>query len=86
MARRHRSDRSQGGGDSGAFNASAIRAILDQAGCVGLRYYRGRTQGGDAAMILVGVDSDGNNMSDGILVDSHFPCPPYCPDDDDLTS
>jgi hypothetical protein len=29
-------------------------------------------------LILVGVDADGNDMADGVLLDEHFLCPPFC--------
>ena len=83
-ARRHREAGPPGRRDCGAFNAKAILELLAQPGCVGLRYYHGRTDKGDPSMILVGVDADGNNMTSGILMNNEYPCPPYCPDPDDL--
>lgn len=69
-----------GKGDSGAFNATPVRELLDQPGCVGLRYYKGLNAEGDATIILVGVDKSGNDMTSGILLDIVFLCPPICPD------
>jgi hypothetical protein len=86
QAKAHR----QGGpirkGDTGAFNAEPIRRLLAQPGCVGVRYYKGRNQDGDDTMILVGVDSTGNDMTSGVLLNIPFLCPPFCPDDDALNT
>jgi hypothetical protein len=73
-------------GDSGAFNAKDVAELLAQPGCVGLRYYKARNRAGDDSMVLVGVDADGNDMTAGVLLNGPFPCPPYCPDDNDLNS
>lgn len=73
-------------GDSGAFNAAPVRELLDQPGCVGVRYYKGLNADGDATIILAGVDGSGNDMTDGILLDIVFLCPPFCPDGNVLNS
>ena len=86
LARRHREDGVQGAGDSGAFNGKPVMDLLSQPGCVGVRIYRGRGAGGDEALILVGVDAKGNDLTEGVLLDGHFPCPPICSDDNALNS
>ncbi len=83
-ARRHRETQPPGRKHCGAFNAKAVLELLSQPGCVGLRYYHGRNAKSEASIILVGVDADGNNMTGGTLLNKDFPCPPYCPDPDDL--
>lgn len=85
-AKRHRGGGPHRIGDSGAFNAAAVLGLLQQPGCVGLRYYRGRTATAEDSMILVGVDAAGNDMTGGIVLDSHFPCPPFCPDGNTLNT
>lgn len=84
QARRQRSRRPSEVGDIGAFNAKAVRALLDQPGCVGMRYYRGRNAKGERSLVLVGVDAEGNDMVDGVVLDDIYPCPPYCSDDNAL--
>mgnify|MGYP006317670283 FL=1 len=84
QARKFRGGGAIRAGDSGAFNAAPVQALLAQKGCVGMRYYLGRDERGEPNMILVGVNAKGNNMSDGIVLDGVFPCPPYCPDPDEL--
>lgn len=66
-------------GDAGAFNAAPVRELLDQPGCVGVRYYKGLNEEGTETIILVGVDKDGSDMTSGILLDIVFLCPPICP-------
>jgi len=60
------------------FDRNAFDKILDQAGCVGIRYYYAKKDDGTATIVLVGVDSNGNDMTQGILVDNGLPCPPFC--------
>jgi hypothetical protein len=51
-----------------------------------LRYYFGRKDDGSSAMILVGVDANGNDMPGGTILEWSYPCPPICGDPDDLNS
>jgi len=68
----------------GMFHRAAVDELLAQPGCVGLRYYHGRHADGSSAIVLVGVDDKGNDMTDGVLLERQFPCPPYCGDPDGL--
>lgn len=81
---------------AGFFWADGIQAILAQPGCVGIRYYHGLGPDGTYSPVIVGVDGNGNDITkparsprgakavaaagDAVLLDHHFPCPPYCPD------
>jgi hypothetical protein len=82
--KRHRGGGTHRTTDSGAFNAKAVQALLAQPGCVGMRFYHGRSERGESNLVLVGVDAKGNNMVNGMLLEGHFPCPPYCADEDVL--
>jgi len=62
----------------GAFHADQVLALLDQRSCLALRYYHGMDEAGNDAPVLVGVDPEGADMTDGILMELHFPCPPLC--------
>lgn len=86
QAKAHRQGGPFRSSDAGAFNAKAVLELLAQPGCVGLRYYKGRTKGGDDSMILVGVDEQGNDMTAGVLLDEVFRCPPFCSDDNALNT
>lgn len=60
------------------FGGEAIRSVLSQAGCVGMRIYYGVTNDGAFQPIVVGVDSNGNDITDGVLMERAVPCPPDC--------
>ena len=68
----------------GYFKKETIQAILDQPGCVGLRYYYGQKEDGTPVLILVGVDKNGNDLTDGLLAEFSTPCPPFCPENSPL--
>lgn len=84
----------------GFFWGEGIQAILAQPGCVGLRYYHGLDAQGAYQIVLVGVDGNGNDItksattskkralaaadSGAVLLDRHWPCPPWCADDSPL--
>ncbi len=70
----------------GLFNRHAIERLLAQPGCTGLRYYHGRQTDGRYAIVLVAVDEKGNDMERGLLLENHFPCPPFCGGDGELNS
>ena len=70
----------------GMFHRAQVDQLLAQAGCVGLRFYQGRNADGSAAIVLVGVDAQGNDMTDGDILERQYPCPPYCGDLDGLNS
>lgn len=60
------------------FGRDIIEEILGQTGCVGMRIYYG-LEGTSAGkeLILVGVNSSGNDLTSGTLGDRSFKSPPY---------
>ncbi len=46
----------------GFFWGDGIREILEQPGCVGLRYYHGLDAGGEYQIVFVGVDANGSDI------------------------
>ncbi len=60
------------------FWRESVQKILDQPGCVALRAYFGQNPDGSPALVLVGVDQKGDDLTAGVLSDEHFPCPPFC--------
>lgn len=76
QTKRHRSSMTIGG----MFLRPELDELLAQPGCSALRFYYGRDKEGQDTLILVGVDKDGNDMVNGMLLDFHFPCPPVCAD------
>ena len=71
--------RGRGGSQKGGlFLRAELDQLLAQPGCSGLRYYYGRNTGGEETLIMVGVDKEGNDMTQGIMLEESFLCPPWC--------
>lgn len=62
----------------GLFLRKELDELLAQPGCSGLRYYYGRNAQGQDTLILVGVDKEGNDMVQGVVMEECFLCPPFC--------
>lgn len=80
--------RSQAGSDAalgGYFARDAIDRVLAQPGCAGLRFYYGRHEDGSLALVVVGVNAAGADMT-ATTIDNHQPCPPYCDPTSALTT
>jgi hypothetical protein len=76
-----RNHRRQGGEHTercGFFGRAVLESILVQPGCMGIRFYHARRDDGTPALVLVGVNAEGQDLTTGVLVDDHLPCPPYC--------
>jgi len=56
-----------------------IENVLGQENCMGLRIYNGYEEK-EARMniVIVGVNSQGNDITSGIILDKTLPCPSYC--------
>jgi hypothetical protein len=84
--RRHR-DRDQpnkDGDKGGAFDGAQVMQLLQQQGCWGVRIYHGRSDKGERSLVLVGIDADGRELTQGVMLESCYPCPPFCDEDSDL--
>lgn len=68
-----------------AFNKSAVQSLLDQAGCVGVRFYYG-LDSSVPQIIGVGVNSSGNDLYNGILIERTIKCPQDCSSANPLNS
>ena len=60
------------------FGRNIFDKILSQNGCIGLRYYYAKKDDGTPTIVLVGVDTTGNDIYQGVLAEESFPCPPMC--------
>lgn len=67
------------------FGKDAIQAILDQTDVVGIRIYYGISQG-IKQLIIVGVDTNGTDIYEGLLADESLKCPPVCAPSNPLNS
>jgi hypothetical protein len=82
MTQRYREGLHKGG----LFLRDDVDALMAQDGCTGLRFYYGLGKNGEDTLILCGVDTKGNDMYDGVLLEGHFPCPIYCGSGNSLNS
>lgn len=82
---------------AGFFFARGLKDLLAQDGVYGLRIYHGLDADGRYRAVLVAVDAKGEDITsasaalasargtqDAVLLDGHFPCPPFCPRDSPL--
>ncbi len=60
------------------FGSNIINSILGQTDCIGIRMYQAINDSNEATIILVGVDSNTQDMTAGIVADFSSPCPQYC--------
>lgn len=60
------------------YSKSLIENILDQNGCVGIRFYNAINDNDELCLVLVGVDSSGDDMTAGTLVERGQACPTAC--------
>ncbi len=63
---------------AGYFGKTALSGLLAQDGCVGLRIYNA-IKDGKLTFVLVGVNSEGEDLQDGDILEFALPCPPLCP-------
>lgn len=56
-----------------------IRELLDQKDCMGIRIYRGLdTNNNVENLVLVGVDSNGDDICKELFLERLIPCPTTC--------
>lgn len=70
-----------------------ILRLLSQENAVGLRSYFGLNDAKEPQLFIVAVDTAGNDIlgadmegGEDLILDRSFPCPPICPDTNDLNS
>jgi len=56
-----------------------ILSVLNQLNCNDFRIYMGLTNGNQFSLVVVGVDNDGNDLTNGIILDEFRRCPTVCP-------
>jgi hypothetical protein len=60
------------------FGKDAIGKILKQKNCVGMRVYYAKKTSGANTLVVIGVDKNCNDLTEGYIADYGFPCPPIC--------
>ncbi len=63
-----------------------LMKILNQKGCVGIRFYYGIGDDGIKNIVAVGATSDQNDMVDGIILEKAYACKPFCSKGNSLNS
>lgn len=86
LTRLYRENAGSGAILGGFFGKTALQNILNQEGCVGIRYYYGLDSEGVSHPVLVGTDAQENDLVDGLLAERDGPCPPICGDANPLNS
>ena len=69
-----------------AVGKNLLAAIIDQKDCMGVRMYYALDDNGKNQLVLVGVDSNGNDMTNGVIVDRLLACPVVCSIKNELNS
>ncbi len=85
MIRQYQETSALGTIKGGFFGKSALLTILSQKDCIGIRYYFGRDEAENISLVLVGVDANENDMSDGEIAERQWDCPPHCSMNNALT-
>lgn len=57
-----------------------LNLILEQPDCIGLRIYNGYSENEKVKnLVLVGVGSDGEDLTNGVILERLITCPRWCP-------
>ena len=80
LTKRYRDSISSGDCIGGYFGKSAMNTLLEQDGCIGFRYYYGLDASNSPVLVLVGVDSEGNDIigERKVCLDHPTTCPNFC--------
>src|SRR5437899_2780292 len=69
------------------FDAAQFKAILEQPDCVAVRIYHGMADDHKIHTIIVGVDSQDNDLlTTDTIIENGTMCPPTCPTGNSLNS
>ena len=66
---------------AGYFGKNIFDKILKQEDAVGIRIYKAKHDNGDEVLVLVGVDTKGDDIVTGVVGENILPCPPFCAGD-----
>ena len=60
------------------FSKSALKIILEQGGCAGVRMYYARDADKKLTLVLAGIKASGDDLYEGRLAEMAQLCPPFC--------
>lgn len=69
-----------------SYPVPLIRQLCDQKGADGVRMYLAVNDEGGPTLVLVATDTSGNDMTEGLLMEFAWPCPPACASNGPLAS
>lgn len=61
------------------IDKEAYQLVIDQPNCVNIRTYFGLNSEEKLTIVIVGVDANGEDMTDGVLLNRALLCPENCP-------
>ncbi|KUF46474.1 hypothetical protein AS361_04890 [Myroides marinus] len=62
-----------------------LQELLKQNNCIGMRIYPGiNNQTEQSNLVLIGVDKNGVDISEGVILEELITCPPLCPNESSL--
>lgn len=68
------------------FGKESLISLLNQTNCVGVRVYYGLDTNGVKKLVLVGVNSEGDDLYENQLMEKGLNCPPVCSASNPLNS
>jgi hypothetical protein len=63
---------------AGLISATAVKELLNQPGCLGVRIYFALNANNNLTLVLVGTDINEKDMTTGVILDKLKDCPPFC--------
>lgn len=60
------------------FGRESLQKLLEQESCVGIRIYYAAQEDGTPELVIVGVNEEGLDLTNGLILERSWPCPPYC--------
>ena len=85
MTARYRESELFNGLNGGFFGKKAVLDLLEQADCVGIRYYYGVNGSNDPVLVLVGATAENTDITEGKVLELSVPCPSVCDASSPLT-
>jgi hypothetical protein len=66
------------------IDKNAYTEVINQPECERLRTYFALNEQGNLTIVVVGVDANGNDLTNGILLNKGYDCPSNCPTNSSL--
>lgn len=66
------------------IDKEAYQLVMAQSECVNIRTYFALNNEGTLTIVVVGVNANGEDMTDGVLLNMATNCPIYCPEKSEL--